>query len=191
MIFFTDKHIALVGLPGSGKSTIGRQLARRWSLPFIDADAVIEQRLGSSIRDFFAQHGEESFRDVEQQVIAGLLGDKRQMVIATGGGAVLRPANRAELGAHAFVVYLSAAPEEIAKRLHGDTQRPLLQVHNPMQRLLDLHAQRGPLYEEVAGLVVNEAGRPAVQVAQNVLQQLERLQKQSEADGARHANKEN
>ena len=169
----TDSHIALVGLPGCGKSTIGRYLARRWSIPFVDVDAVIEERIACSIREFFAKEGEARFRDVEQEVLAELLAKDKKSVISTGGGAVLRAENRAELTVHAQVVYLSASPHEIAKRLQRDTQRPLLQVDNPLQRLLDLHVIRDPLYKEVANFVVAGSGLSATQVAQRVAMQVE------------------
>lgn len=169
----TNAHIALVGLPGCGKSTIGRYLAKRWSIPFVDVDAEIEVVIGCSIRDFFAKEGEARFRDVEQQVLADLLAKPEKSVVSTGGGAVLRPENRQQLIAHAQVVYLSASPHEIAKRLQRDTQRPLLQVDNPLQRLLDLHAIRDPFYKEVADFVVAGGGLSAAQVAQRVAMQVE------------------
>ena len=166
-------HIALVGLPGSGKSTIGRYLAKRWSMPFVDVDVAIEEHIGCTIRDFFAKEGEPRFRDVEQEVLAALLARPEKTVVATGGGAVLKAENRQELAGHAQVVYLSASPHEIAKRLQRDTQRPLLQVDNPLQRLLDLHAIRDPLYKEVADFVVAGSGLSATQVAQRVAMQIE------------------
>ena len=166
-------HIALVGLPGSGKSTIGRYLAKRWSMPFVDVDVAIEEHIGCTIRDFIAKEGESRFRDVEQEVLAALLARPEKTVVATGGGAVLKAENRQELAGHAQVVYLSASPHEIAKRLQRDTQRPLLQVDNPLQRLLDLHAIRDPLYKEVADFVVAGSGLSAAQVAQRVAMQIE------------------
>lgn len=168
-----NSHIALVGLPGSGKSTIGRYLARRWSVPFVDVDVAIEEQIRCSIREFFAKEGESSFREVEQAVLARLLAKPDKMVIATGGGAVLKPENRAQLAQHSQVVYLSASPHEIARRLQKDTQRPLLQVDNPLRRLLDLHGVRDPLYREVADFVVVGAGLSATQVAQRVAMQVE------------------
>ena len=102
-----------------------------------------------------------------------LLARPEKTVVATGGGAVLKPANRERLRAHSTVVYLSASPHEIARRLQRDTQRPLLQVGNPLQRLLDLHVQRDPLYREVADFVVAGNGLSATQVAQRVAMQVE------------------
>ncbi|MDO8373465.1 MAG: shikimate kinase, partial [Polaromonas sp.] len=132
-------HVALVGLPGSGKSTIGRQLARRFGRPFIDTDQVIEQRVGLSIREFFEREGEESFRDLEQSVIDELtLGEP--CVLSTGGGAVLRPANREHLKQRTQAVYLHSAPEEVFRRLRHDRNRPLLQVPDPLARLRELYS---------------------------------------------------
>lgn len=152
--------IALIGLPGSGKTTVGRQLARRLGLSFTDSDHVIEQRLGCSIRAYFESEGEERFRDVEQEVIDELTraGDG---VLSTGGGVVLRPANREHLHARARVFYLQSAPEDLYRRLRHDTHRPLLQVGDPLQRLRQLHAERDPLYRQTAHFVV-ETGRPSV-----------------------------
>ena len=164
--------IVLVGLPGSGKSTVGRHLARRLGLDFIDSDHVIEQRLGCSIRDFFAREGESAFRDLEQQVLADLAAGPA-CVLATGGGSVLRPANRDTLRAAGHVVYLRASPEDLWRRLRNDTKRPLLQVADPQKALRDLYAQRDPLYREVAEFIV-DTGRPSVSTLVNmVMMQLE------------------
>jgi shikimate kinase len=164
--------LVLVGMPGSGKSTVGRQLGRRLGLPFFDSDHVIEQRLGCSIRDYFAQAGEAAFRDLEQQVIAHLLAGQ-DAVLATGGGAVLREANRRALHDGAQVVYLRSSPEELFRRLRHDTQRPLLQVADPLQQLRALYAERDPLYREVAHFQI-ETGRPSVPTLVNmILMQLE------------------
>jgi shikimate kinase len=164
--------LSLVGLPGSGKSTVGRQLARRLGLPFTDSDHVIEQRLGCHIRDFFEREGEAAFRDIEAQVIADLAaaGDG---VLATGGGSVLRAENRAHLRAGGKVIYLRSSPEELFRRLRHDTQRPLLQVADPLNRLRDLYGQRDPLYREAAHFAI-ETGRPSVPTLVNmVIMQLE------------------
>lgn len=147
--------VVLVGLPGCGKSTIGRQLARHIGYRFRDSDAEIESRLGCSIRDYFASHGEASFRDVEQSVIEALCGEGH-LVLATGGGAVLRPANRAQLRrAGNRVIYLRSSPEELARRLRHDTQRPLLQGGDALKKLRDLYRDRDPLYREVAHYVID------------------------------------
>jgi shikimate kinase len=159
--------ICLIGLPGSGKSTIGRQLSRKLNTVFIDSDSEIERRIGCSIREFFEREGEESFRDVEQATIAELVAAK-QGVLSTGGGCVLRQQNRANLHAAGQVVYLHSQPDEIFKRLRNDRNRPLLQVGDPLQRLRDLFAQRDPLYRETAHFVI-ETGRPSVATLVNMI----------------------
>lgn len=150
----------MIGLPGSGKSTVGRQLSRRIALPFFDSDHVIEQRLGCSIREFFEQEGEERFRDIEAAVLDELTAGPA-CVVSTGGGSVLRAENRERLHQRGSVVYLRSAPEEVFRRLRYDRNRPLLQVADPLQRLRDLYAVRDPLYREIAHFVI-ETGRPSV-----------------------------
>jgi shikimate kinase len=159
--------ISLIGLPGSGKSTVGRHLARRLSLPFLDSDHVIEQRIGCSIREFFEREGEERFRDMEQAVLDELTRGVPG-VLSTGGGAVLRPENRACLRERGQVIYLRSTPEEVFRRLRHDRNRPLLQVADPLQRLRDLHTVRDPLYRETAHFVV-DTGRPSVASLVNMI----------------------
>lgn len=166
-------HFSLIGLPGSGKSTIGRQLARQWHLPFIDSDHVIEQRLGCTIKQYFAEHGEGAFRDVEQQVLAELLAATAPCVLSTGGGSVLRAANRQALQAHSTVFYLQSTPEDIARRLRNDTTRPLMQGDDPLQRLQELLAVREPLYLATAHYVVDAARQNASQVSRKIGMQAE------------------
>ena len=164
--------IALVGLPGGGKSTVGRQLSRRLGNSFIDTDAVIEHHIGCSIRSFFEQAGEERFRDVESTVLAELLAE-RYGVVATGGGIVLRDVNRQLLRDQTMCVYLRSTPEELFRRLRHDMKRPLLQVADPLARLRELFADRDPLYRDAAHFVI-ETGRPSVPTLVNmVLMQLE------------------
>ncbi|MGH8821046.1 MAG: shikimate kinase [Rhodoferax sp.] len=159
--------VALVGLPGSGKSTVGRQLARRLQLPFMDTDPVIERRLGCSIRAYFEREGEESFRDVEEAVLDELT-QSHAGVLSTGGGAVLRHGNRERLRMRMHVVYVHSAPEEVFRRLRHDRNRPLLQVDDPLSRLRDLYAVRDPLYREIAHFVI-ETGRPSVATLVNMI----------------------
>ncbi len=159
--------IALIGLPGSGKTTVGKQLSRRLQLPFIDTDHEIEQRLGCSIRLFFEREGEEGFRDVEESVIDELTRNG-PCVLSTGGGAVLRPANRAHLRSRGKVFYLRSTPEEVYRRVKHDRNRPLLQVADPMQKLRDLFEVRDPLYRETAHFVI-ETGRPSVATLVNMI----------------------
>jgi shikimate kinase len=165
--------ITLIGMPGCGKSTIGRQLARLRQLPFLDSDQEIERFLGCSIREFFDREGEAAFRDVEQRVIAETLASPQERVIATGGGSVLRPANREAMRARAMVIYLHTQPEDLARRLSRDTQRPLLQVADPRQRLRDLYAARDPIYREVADIVVDTAHKSAATLVNLISMQID------------------
>lgn len=163
--------VALIGLPGCGKSTIGRQLARLWSLPFVDSDLMIEQRLGCSIREYFEREGEQAFRDVEAQVIDELTQSRQGLLLSTGGGVVLREENRRHLHERAQVYYLKCAPEDIAVRLRNDVTRPLLQVEDPAQRLRDLLLQREPLYLQAAHYVIQTTGLTVAQAAQRIRMQ--------------------
>lgn len=158
----------LVGLPGAGKTTVGRHLARRLKCTFVDSDQVIEDRLGCSIRDYFAREGEDAFRNVEQDVIDELTLRQVDQVLSTGGGAVLRPLNRQRLHERGRVVYLRSYPEELFRRLRNDTSRPLLQVSDPMARLRELFEARDPLYKDTAHFVM-ETGRPSVPTLVNMI----------------------
>lgn len=165
--------IALIGMPGGGKSTVGKSLARQAGLLFLDSDTEIEQRIGEPIRSFFEREGEQRFRDLEEQVIAELLQGDGELLLATGGGAVLRESNRKALKQGSTVVYLRSTPEDLFRRLRHDTQRPLLQVSDPLRKLRELFAQRDPLYRSTAHYVL-ETGRPSVSALVNmVLMQLE------------------
>ncbi|WP_363225914.1 shikimate kinase [Sphaerotilus sp.] len=164
--------MSLVAMPGAGKSTAGRHLANALGMPFVDADVEIERRIGMSIRAFFEREGEAAFRDIEQAVLADLA-HRGALVLATGGGSVLREANRQVLRDHTTVVYLRASPEELFRRLRHDTQRPLLQVADPLRKLRDLFQTRDPLYRETAHFII-ETGRPSVPTLVNmILMQLE------------------
>ena len=164
--------IALIGLPGSGKSTVGRQLARRLQVPLLDSDQVIEQQLGCSIREYFEQEGEDRFRSVEEAVIDQLT-QNEAAVLSTGGGAILRVANREHLRNRCWVVYLKSTPDELFRRLRHDDKRPMLRVADPLSRLHDLHTQREPLYQETAHFMV-ETGRPTfASLVNTIMMQLE------------------
>ena len=164
--------IALIGLPGCGKSTVGRHLARHLGCRFVDSDAEIERRIGCSIKEFFEREGEAPFRDIEQSVIEDIA-LLPEAVLATGGGTVIREANRATLQRTSTAVYLHSAPEDLYRRLRHDTQRPLLQVRDPLRKLRDLYVERDPLYRRTAHFLI-ETGRPSIHTLVNmILMQLE------------------
>ena len=164
--------IFLVGLMGAGKTTVGRALAQRCGLRFVDSDHEIERREGCTIAELFARDGEAAFRDREAEVIDELT-QLDGIVLATGGGAVLREASRAALHGRGSVVYLRANPDELANRTRHDRSRPLLQGVDARARLRELFRARDPLYREVAHFVI-DTGRPSpALLTQLVLTQLE------------------
>jgi shikimate kinase len=159
---------------GAGKSTIGRLLARELRLPFKDSDKEIEQRTGADIPWIFDVEGEQGFREREQAMIAELC-SLDGVVLATGGGAVLRPANRKALKEGGRVVYLYTSIEQQLDRTSRDRNRPLLQTANPRKVLSELMAIRDPLYREIADVVIETDERPPRMVIQEILQRLDEL----------------
>jgi shikimate kinase/3-dehydroquinate synthase len=172
LICMTGNNIFLVGLMGAGKTTVGRVLARKLNKRFIDSDHEVEARTGVSIPVIFEIEGEASFRQREAEVIRDLTGEAG-IVLATGGGAILKPENREFLKARGTVIYLRASVNSILQRTSHDKSRPLLQTSDPRQRIEQLAREREPYYLEVAHLVI-ETGRPNVQsLVQTILSQLE------------------
>ena len=162
----------LVGPMGAGKSTIGRQLARALQLDFIDSDKEIEIRTGVDIPLIFELEGEAGFRKREQEAIDTLT-QRRHIVLATGGGAVLDQLNRQHLAARGTVIYLHTTVEQQLKRTAHDRNRPLLQTSDPAGKLRELMAIRDPLYREVADWIVETDGCRIRDVVQKILQQVE------------------
>lgn len=160
--------IILVGLPGSGKSTVGRQLAKRLRLPFVDSDQMLEQRVGCSVKDYFDRFGEAGFRDLEEQTIAEIVKQGEDAIVSTGGGVVVRKVNRDALRTHGKVIYLKSSPDDLYRRLKYDTNRPLLRVADPLAKLRELYEARDPLYRETAHFVL-ETGRPSVATLVNMI----------------------
>ncbi|CDZ95551.1 MULTISPECIES: shikimate kinase AroK [Pseudomonadaceae] len=167
-------NIILVGPMGAGKSTIGRLLAKELRLVFRDSDKEIEQRTGVSIPLIFDVEGEQGFREREHSVIVDLC---RQpgIVLATGGGAVLRQDNRQALREGGQVIYLCTSVEQQLDRTSRDRNRPLLQTPNPRQVLTELMAVRDPLYREIADIIVETDERPPRMVVGGILEQLRSL----------------
>ena len=161
-------NIFLIGPMGSGKSTIGKALAKFLRREFIDSDKEIEARSGASIPLIFEMEGEAGFRAREKAVIAELT-QRHDIVLATGGGAVLDPANRRCLCAYGTVIYLRTSVEEQLVRTCQDTNRPLLQTADPWGKLETLLAVRDPLYREIADFIIPTDGRRARQVVRQIL----------------------
>lgn len=163
-------NIYLIGLMGVGKTTIGKQLAKALQRPFYDSDKVIEDSMGVDIPTIFSYEGEAGFREREQAVIAQLT-DLSGIVMATGGGSVIRPENREALKSSGFVVYLHCSIDKILYRTRHDTQRPLLRTENPRKRLQDLLKEREPLYMECADFKIDSGSLPGKTVVKTILQQ--------------------
>ena len=153
-------NIFLVGLMGAGKTTVGRILAKRYDKAFHDSDHEIEARCGVKIPVIFEIEGEAGFRKREETAVAELTA-LSNVVVATGGGAVLSAANREMLRARGVVIYLRGTPEHLFERTRHDHSRPLLQTADPLGRLRELYRQRDPLYREVADIIV-DTGRQSV-----------------------------
>jgi shikimate kinase len=156
---------------GAGKSTIGKYLAQHLRLRFADTDSEIEARTGADIPWIFDVEGEAGFRDREQQVVEEMtLWD--DVVLATGGGVVMRPENRTALAARGYVIYLHATVEEQVRRTRRDRRRPLLQAGDPEQVLRGLMEIRDPLYREIADHIIDTDGCSPRTVAQNLVREL-------------------
>jgi shikimate kinase len=166
------ENVFLVGMMGAGKTTIGRMIARRMKRPFFDSDQEIEQRCGASIPLIFDIEGEAGFRARESQVIEELSA-RSEIVLATGGGAVLDERNRALLASRGTVVYLHAPPEDLYLRVRHDRNRPLLATPDPRAKLEALYAERNPLYRQIADLVIDTGTQSAQTLARHVLDRLE------------------
>ncbi|MBE9568546.1 MAG: shikimate kinase AroK [Proteobacteria bacterium] len=167
-----QKNIFLIGLMGTGKTTVGRQLSRRLKMDFYDSDRVIEERTGVDIPLIFEKEGEEGFRKREAAVIDELT-RKKNIILATGGGAVLDSRNRNHLINRGTVIYLKSSLKTLIERTSKDKNRPLLHAEEPaeaiLQRLLD---ERGPLYEEAADYTVETANNSIHSVIQAIIKHL-------------------
>ncbi len=164
------ENIYLIGLMGAGKTTIGKQLAKALQRPFYDSDKVIEDSMGVNIPTIFSYEGEKGFRERERAIIKQLTAISG-IVMATGGGSVLKPENREALKSTGFVVYLHCSIDKILYRTRHDTQRPLLRTDNPRQRLQNLLTERDPLYLECADFMIDSGALPGKTVVKTILQQ--------------------
>ncbi|MEN8213244.1 MAG: shikimate kinase AroK [Pseudomonadota bacterium] len=170
----TPTKIFLIGPMGAGKSTIGKQLAAALKLAFVDSDAEIQQRTGVDIPTIFEFEGEEGFRKREAAVIEELT-QQDQLVLATGGGAVLDAGNRRNLAARGFVIYLQCSTQQQFERTAKDKNRPLLDADDPMAALDQLMEVRAPLYNEISDLVISTEQRGASGVVREIIARIESL----------------
>jgi len=167
----TPGSLFLIGPMGAGKSTIGRQLSRQLGMSFHDSDREIERRTGVDIALIFELEGESGFRKRERAVIEELT-QIPDIILATGGGAILDPVNRENLRSSGRVIYLHTSVDQQLARTAKDLSRPLLQTADPRTRLEELMAEREPLYQDIADLVIDTDGRHVRDVVKQILQQV-------------------
>jgi shikimate kinase len=166
------QNVFLIGPMGAGKSTVGRQLAEALSFEFRDSDQEIQRRTGVDIPTIFEFEGEEGFRARERQVIEELSREEG-IVLATGGGVVLRADNRQDLASRGVVIYLYCSPEQQYARTSRDRKRPLLATEAPLERLRELMTERDPIYRQVADMVVSTEKRGTASVVKEIRRRLE------------------
>ena len=169
----SEQNIFLVGLMAVGKSTVGRQLAEALDRPFFDSDQEIEKRAGAEIAWIFDVEGEAGFRDREEQIIDDL-SQMEGIVMATGGGAVLRESNRQNLAARGIVFHLDSSLEKLYARTHKDKKRPLLQSADPRKVLKDLKAKRASLYQEIEDFRISTDRQNASAVVRQIMRHLDK-----------------
>ena len=162
------RNIILVGPMGAGKTTIGKQLAQQLGREFYDCDRVIEEHTGADIPLIFELEGEQGFRKREKNMLLELT-QKEDIVLATGGGAVLDPENRKQLTKSGFVIYLNAPLSQLINRTSKDKNRPLLQTADPRKKLEEIMAVRDPLYREVADAIIETDGSPVRNVVKKLV----------------------
>lgn len=176
---FLSGNLVLVGMMGSGKSTIGRTLAKHLGKAFVDSDEEIQRRTGVTISHIFDIEGEAGFRQREMAAIRDLVG-RSDMVLATGGGAVLAEQNREMLRQNGIVIYLKAGVHDLWQRTRHDRSRPLLQAVDPRAKLTELHHQRDPLYQEIADIVVQTGRQSAHALMLTLASEIEMFRKTNE-----------
>jgi shikimate kinase len=167
----TPKNLFLIGPMGAGKSAVGRQLAKVLHLHFVDSDDEIEQRTGVDIPFIFEKEGEEGFRKREARAIDDL-SQKEGVILATGGGAIVNPESRNQLGARGYVVYLQTSVAQQVSRTEKGRERPMLQDGDREKMLTELMEARDPMYREIADLIVDTDGRRVNAVAQEIVDAL-------------------
>lgn len=168
-------NLALIGYRGTGKSHVARLLAHQLKWPLVDADIYVEKQAGKSIARIFAEAGETGFRDLETQALIELTKESGQ-ILSLGGGVILREENRQRIADRCYTVWLTASPEELARRLSGDAstqaRRPSLTGKSPLEEIEDVLAMRIPLYQQCADLTIDTQGKSPQEVAHAILDQL-------------------
>ncbi len=173
---FRSGNLILVGMMGSGKTTMGRALARQSGKSFVDSDEEIQRRTGVTIPHIFDIEGENGFRQRESAVIRDLA-ERDDTVLATGGGAILAKQNRELLRHNGIVIYLKASVHDLWQRTRHDRSRPLLQTGDPYAKLTELFQQRDPLYREVADIVIQSGKQSAQALMLQVVDEIEAFRK--------------
>lgn len=164
------KNIVLAGFMGTGKTEVGRELSRilRWKL--LDVDSEIEKSQKMTINDIFKRFGEPRFREIEAEIIK-IISENKNIIISTGGGAVLREENMQNLRKNGVIICLTATPETILKRTSNNNDRPLLQVENPLEKIKELLNFRKPFYEK-SDMIIDAEGKTPLQIAEEILEKL-------------------
>jgi len=176
---YQSGNLILVGMMGSGKTTMGRTLARHLGKTFVDSDEEVQKRTGVTIPHIFDIEGEAGFRQRESTVIHDLIG-RDNMVLATGGGAVLAEQNRIIFQHNGIVIYLKASVHDLWQRTKHDRNRPLLQTADPHAKLTELHQQRDPLYQQVADIVIQSGRQSAHALMLQLVDEIEKFRKNNE-----------
>ena len=179
-IVLAGRSLVLIGFMGSGKSSVGRELAKRWNFRFVDTDAMIRHKYDLSIPDIFAKYGEDFFREAEYEALARLRGI-RSTVIATGGGIVIQPRNLPLLRALGPVVWLCADQDTILDRVGKSTHRPMLNQANPEESVARLLKERAPLYHRAADLRIETSGLTHREVANRIVLGLDQFRVSNES----------
>ena len=168
------RNLVLIGFMGSGKSSVGREIARRGCFRFFDTDAIIRHKYGKSISEIFSDRGEAAFRDEEHSLLKGLR-NSRGIILATGGGIVLQPRNLPLLRQLGVVVWLTADEQTLWLRVRQNPTRPLLQTENPRETLRKLSSERAAIYRSIADLTVDSTGLSHAEVADKILSSVQNL----------------
>jgi shikimate kinase len=169
------KNVVLTGFMGTGKTEVGRELARILDLKLIDIDTEIEKAERMSINEIFKRFGEPGFREIEMEMIKKI-SEKKNIVISTGGGAVLRDENVILLKENGVIICLTASPETIFKRVQYNSDRPLLQAENPFQRIRDLLNFRKPFYDK-ADIIIDTENKTPLQIAEEIIEEIRNMKK--------------